>query len=203
MARPKRTKQLQDIIDDVNPLTVVTVVDDYGIGAARECWHWCAHYVGEIAAEVRRMKAAGEKWTRAARPSEPEDMAPAPKPVPWKPTFVPSSPAPAAKIPVPVPEVPTPDRHAELHARIEGLQETVRGLRARLARLEAEPVPPPSPAPVPAPIRSFVVNGEPFPMEPGRLLKKARTTTIPTLAMMLGTTGRRVRDAIEEARRIA
>lgn len=159
MARAQRSKQLQDIIDDVNPITVAAVVDGYSLTAAQERWHWCAGYVRDLAAEGRRMKAAGEKWQRVRRAEEPEDLAPPPpKRILWTPSFVQSSPAPKA----------------------------------------AAPAPRPAPAPVAPKAKDWS-----FPMAPGLLLRKSRTTTIPTLAMMLCVTRREVRDAIEEARRAA
>ncbi|MGW9821914.1 hypothetical protein ACUXK4_004503 [Methylorubrum extorquens] len=195
MPRPQRSKQLQEIIDDVNPLTVATVVDEYGLTAAKERWHWCAGYVPELAAEGRRMKAAGEKWQRVRRAEEPEDLAPVPpKATPWKPRFVPSAPMPPAEPAAPA-QAPVSNGHADLVARIDALQATIDRLTARLAALEPPSLPA---APPPATARRWT-----FPMTPDLLLRKAKTTTIPTLAMMLGVTGRQVRDAIEEARKAA
>jgi hypothetical protein len=195
MARPQRSKQLQEIIDDVNPLTVAAVVDGYSLTAAKERWHWCAGYVPELAAEGRRMKAAGERWQRVRRAEEPEDLAPTPpKPVAWTPRLVGSASVPKAAAAAPVPALADEGR-AELLARIDALQATVERLTARIAEME--------PRPAPAPVAPTAARGWTFPMPPGLLLRKARTTTIPTLAMMLGVTGRQVRDALEQARKAA
>lgn len=151
----------RQICGEVDQRKVARILDEYGRPAAVERWHWCAGHVDALAAEGRRMVAAGEKWVRAPREPEPEDE-------PLKP------------------------------AEARPYQMRIVAVRPAI------PVPKPAPAAAPKPAPASKADPSwTFPMERTLLLRKARTTTIPTLAMMLGVSGREVRDAIEIARKAA
>ncbi|MCJ2134233.1 hypothetical protein MKK69_09225 [Methylobacterium sp. J-026] len=182
MARPK-DGTFRQLCGEIDPRKVAEIVDGYGLGIARERWHWAYAFIHAIAQEGRRMKVAGETWRRVPRPAGPEvEEVEAPPARPPRPMPAPrlverqSAPAPRATPIVPA-EV---DQVADLLRRLASHEHLIEEMAARLARLEARQT---ATSPWVVPIRPAPAPAWDFPVEPDALLRMLRRWSVRMVAL--------------------